>query len=179
MINIIRTLFFLLFYTILGSSASAVPLVIFETGGNTPVTMGKPVLVQSTFLQIQLSNSIVLSAQKGAEFLLDESDGRYYRLHMGKGNATVADLSSQQVFQLNAGLWLIPSDANSIFALPGYDERSLNEHSENRYRQGFHFDDYIMLRQQSYLNSLTIPISTINNWLAAFLGNLIGPAPSR
>lgn len=167
-------LLFVLLSGIAGLAVGAEAAVVFEAGGNTRMMMGEPVRVQSSLIQISLGNSTVLSATRGAEFLLEQADENHYRLHMGNGEVVVADLSRQKVWQLTAGLWLIPAAGNDASSPLRHDEPALGDHSESRYRQGFHFDDYVLLRQQSYLDSLQIPTATVNNWLANLLGNIVG-----
>lgn len=156
-------------------TAMAAPAVIFETGGNTPISLEKTIHVESALIQIKLSESIVLSATRGAEFRLEQPDQEHYRLHMGKGDALIADMYSQQTFQLGAGLWMIPANQHAASALLARDEIDVGKHNESAYRQGFHFNDYVMVRQQDYLNSLNISGTALNNWLANFLGYFVGP----
>lgn len=167
-------LLFVLLSAIANLAVGAELAVVFEAGGKTRMVMGEHVRVQSSLIQISLGNSTMLSATRGAEFLLEQADENHYRLHMGNGEVVVADLSSQKVWQLTAGLWLIPIAGNDASVLLRQDELALGDYSESRYCQGFHFDDYVLLRQQSYLDSLQIPATTVNNWLASLLGHIIG-----
>lgn len=148
---------------------------IFRHGAPAPFSPGKATRVERGLIQLEIAPGIVLSAGAGAEFLVTppSADGGPW-LHVGAGPVTLANLAHDSIRPLPAGSYRLDAqlgESSGDGASDGVAPLASN------IRQGFQFGDYIMVRQQEYLNSLTISVAPLNQAISSFLTGLFRRTP--
>ena len=145
--------------------------------------IGAPLQVLSAVAQIELGPAIVVSAGEGAilGFLRAEEHPGRLVITLLRGPALLLNLVDNGVRDLHPGRYLAALDASSANSLArggGQDDWVVQLTSVDLERrsfepaQGFHVADSVMIRQQSYLDSLRIDVSPINQALVSLIRRL-------
>ncbi|MBI4983916.1 MAG: hypothetical protein HZC24_00805 [Rhodocyclales bacterium] len=149
------------------------PDVLYEHGGPTRFSLGEPVRVTSTLLQIRLAEDLVLSASTGAEFALEPLAGDAYRLRILAAPAQLVDLSANAITHLVPGTYRLKLAPSRVRLTDDGSGALRAEHGfgplGTAYAQGYLLGDYVMVSQDDYL---AVNVGTVNSFLSSLLRNL-------
>lgn len=170
----------------LTAAAEALPRVIH--GAAPAVLVGEPISVDGPLLQIEVTPGIVVSVPMGAMLVLTQAreNGDAFAVTVLKGPTLALNLKREEMRQLGVGTHLIGNHiatghANRqgavadawtapLESLPGYAALSTEQ------RQGMLLGDALMVRQQQYLDSLKIDVTSVNRLVVSIIRSML-PRP--
>ena len=124
---------------------------------------GRSFEVEGNLLQIQLTPGLVVSAGRGALLNLFAGPDDGFLLTVNGGAVIALDLDADRIMDLPPGAYRLgtrqPRPVDGAAA-------------GNEFRQGFVLADSIMVRQQSYLDTLRIDVRDINKSLISLIRGL-------
>lgn len=141
---------------------------LFSDVGAELLRPGATIKVEKRLLQFQLAPGYVLSVEPRAEFTLPDPNADN-ALNVLAGEVVVADLLRNRVRVLTIGRYPVPDTSTAMPSTPA-GSAALDDLT---HRQGFRLSDSIMLRQQDYVESLSIDVRDLNRALLSILRALI------
>lgn len=139
------------------AARGAPPTELYRREAQAPFAAGETVQVSSGPLQVSLAPGLVLSAATGAEFLLVPTAGGAPDIHVGIGQVLLVDLARNTVARLPPGSYRAAAATGIPPQTPPFE------------RQDFRFGDYILVRQQEYLDKVGISIEPLNRAILGFI----------
>ncbi len=124
---------------------------------------GRSFEVAGNLLQIQLTPSLVVSAGQGALLNLFSGPDGGFLLTVNGGAVIALELDTDRLIDLPPGAYRLGT--RQVLPVDGAGTTS-------DYRQGFALADSIMVRQQSYLDTLRIDVRDINKGLVSIIRGL-------
>ena len=161
------------------TAADALPRVVH---GTAPAQLvGDPISVDGALLQIEVTPGIVVSAGAGGMVVLTPAreGGGAFAITVLKGPTLALNMQREEMRPLGVGTHVLGSNivthsgtswAAPIESLPGYDSLSAEQ------RQGMLIGDGLMVRQQQYLDSLKIDVTSINRIVVSIIRSML-PRP--
>lgn len=151
------------------TSAESFPKVLF--GNIDPGADTGSFAVEEQLLQLQLSPRWVVSAGRGALFNVAAApETGSVLLTVNGGSVMALDLENDQVAALPPGSYHLDprEDASGNPAIVPPDPQ---------YRQGFALANWVLVRQQTYLDSLRLDVRDLTHGLASILRALANRKP--
>lgn len=136
------------------------PGELYRRDAQAPVVAGETVRVTDGPLQVSLTPGLALSAATGAEFLLVPTAGGVPDIHVGTGQVLLVDLERNAVTRLPPGSYRAAAPTAALPETPPFE------------RQEFRFGDYILVRQQEYLDKIGISVEPLNQAILGFIRGL-------
>jgi hypothetical protein len=124
---------------------------------------GRSFEVEGNLLQIQLAPGLVVSAGRGALLNLFPGPDGGFLLAVNGGSVMAVETDVSRIVDLPPGAYRLGTRQ----PLPAREAGFASD-----YRQGFALADAIMVRQQSYLETLRIDVKDINKGLVSLIRGL-------
>ena len=152
-----RARFLALALALAGAAHGAPPSELYRRDAQAPFAAGETMHVSSGPLQVNLAPDLVLAAATGAEFLLVPTASGAPDIHVGTGQVLLVDLARNTVVRLPPGSYRAAAATGVPPETPPFE------------RQDFRFGDYILVRQQEYLDKVGISVEPLNRAILGFI----------